>query len=115
MILGTRKAGAIHFHRVLPTAPEGGDTQSLEGRTAVLHLLPLSISELEMESIRFGSSRVYCFTGFLPANHSRSFRPVQTYSHYRQTCLERDVRRLVQLRDANFIRPMPGGERYRQE
>lgn len=87
-------------------------SQSLAGRTAVLHLLPLSISELEMEGIHFGSSWEYCFTGFLPAIHARSLRPVQTYAHYYQTYVERDVRQLVQLKDAtlfqNFIRLLAG-------
>lgn len=89
-----------------------GISQSLAGRTAVLHLLPLSIAELEMEGIRFPSSWEYCFTGFLPAIHARSLRPVQTYAHYYQTYLERDVRQLVQLKDAtlfqNFIRLLAG-------
>ena len=87
-------------------------SQSLAGRTAVLHLLPLSIAELEMEGIHFGSSWEYCFNGFLPAIHARSLRPVQTYAHYYQTYLDRDVRQLVQLKDAtlfqNFIRLLAG-------
>ncbi|MFZ9937554.1 MAG: ATP-binding protein [Luteolibacter sp.] len=78
-------------------------TQSLAGRTAILHLLPLSIAELAGAGIRFDSFAEYAFHGFLPRIHDRGQRPATAYSNYYQTYVERDVRQLIQLKDASLF------------
>jgi predicted AAA+ superfamily ATPase len=78
-------------------------TQSLAGRTAILHLLPLSIAELARAGIRFDSFAEYAFQGFLPRIYDRGQRPATAYSNYYQTYVERDVRQLIQLKDASLF------------
>lgn len=75
-------------------------TQSLAGRTAILNLLPLSITELDAAGIRFDSFAEYAFHGFLPRVHDQAQRPAKAYANYYQTYVERDVRQLVRLKDA---------------
>jgi uncharacterized protein len=76
-------------------------SQSLAGRTAILHLYPLSIKELSQAGISFDHFSEYCFTGFLPAIHAHHQRPGIAYSNYYQTYVERDVRQLIHLKDAS--------------
>jgi len=78
-------------------------TQSLAGRTAILHLLPLSIHELEQADLKFDSMEEYCFTGFMPGIYSQSQRPTTAYANYYQTYVERDVRQLIHLKDASLF------------
>jgi len=77
--------------------------QSLAGRTAILHLLPLSISELRAGGIEFATFEEYCFHGFLPRIYDQKQRPSVAYSNYYQTYVERDVRQLIQLKDASLF------------
>lgn len=77
--------------------------QSLTGRTAILHLLPLSIGELTQAGIEFDAFEEYAFTGFLPRIHEQSQRPTTAYANYYQTYVERDVRQLIQLKDASLF------------
>lgn len=74
-------------------------SQSLAGRTALLHLLPLSISELHTAKIRKSDFSDYCFTGFLPRIYDKSIRAGVAYSNYYQTYIERDVRQLINLKN----------------
>src|SRR5690606_12193660 len=78
-------------------------SQSLAGRTAILHLLPLSIKELENGGIVFDSFEEYVFNGFLPRIHDQKQRPQAAYSSYYQTYVERDVRQLIQLKDSSLF------------
>lgn len=75
-------------------------TQSLAGRTGVLHLMPLSISELDRVGIRFQDYEKYLFNGFLPRVYDQKQRPHTAYANYYQTYVERDVRQLIQLKDS---------------
>lgn len=81
-------------------------SQSLAGRTAILNLLPFSISELKAADIQFDRFEDYCFTGFLPRIYEESQRPTTAYSNYYQTYIERDVRQLIQLKDASLFEKM---------
>lgn len=87
-------------------------TQSLAGRTGILHLLPLSIAELDAAGIRFERFEDYIQHGFLPRVHDQQQRPHTAYANYYQTYVERDVRQLIQLKDAlvfeKFIKLMAG-------
>lgn len=78
-------------------------SQSLAGRTAVLHLLPFSIQELAIGGIHFESFSEYAFRGFLPRIYDESLRPATAYSNYYQTYVERDVRQLINLKDASLF------------
>jgi len=77
--------------------------QSLAGRTAILHLLPLSIAELTQADIRFDRFEAYAFHGFLPRIYDRKQRPTRAWSNYYQTYVERDVRLLINLKDASLF------------
>jgi len=87
-------------------------TQSLAGRTAILHLLPFSIRELDTAGIRLERFEDYAFHGFLPRIHDRNLRPSTAYANYYQTYVERDVRQMIQVRDATafekFLKLMAG-------
>jgi hypothetical protein len=78
-------------------------TQSLAGRTAMLHLLPLSIRELSATGIRFESFEEYAYQGFLPRIYDQKQRPTTAYSNYFQTYVERDVRQLIHLKDVTLF------------
>lgn len=87
-------------------------TQSLAGRTGILNLLPFSIAELEAASIAFDKFEEYVFTGFLPRVYDQNQRPNTAYANYYQTYIERDVRQIIQLKDASqfdkFMRLLAG-------
>ena len=87
-------------------------TQSLAGRTGILNLLPLSIAELQGANIHFERVEDYIFHGFLPRIYDQKQRPHTAYANYYQTYIERDVRQLIQLKDASlfekFIKLMAG-------
>ncbi len=73
-------------------------TQSLAGRTALIKLLPLSISEvLSVEKINSKDEIIY--KGFFPRIYNDQLNPTKAYSNYYQTYIERDVRQLIQLKD----------------
>ena len=78
-------------------------TQSLAGRTGILHLLPLSIAELTAAGIRFDDFSEYIHHGFLPRVYDQQQRPYTAYANYYQTYVERDVRQLINLKDANLF------------
>jgi predicted AAA+ superfamily ATPase len=78
-------------------------TQSLAGRTAILKLLPFSISELNQANITFDNFEDYCFKGFLPKVHDQVIRPTTLYSNYYQTYIERDVKLLVNIKDLSLF------------
>jgi len=78
-------------------------TQSLAGRTGILNLLPLSISEMKKAGIIFKSTEEYIFNGFLPRIYDQQQRPHTAYANYYQTYIERDVRQLINLKDATLF------------
>jgi predicted AAA+ superfamily ATPase len=72
--------------------------QSLAGRTALLTLLPFSISELKSaESTAPRSFAEWIHFGFLPRIYDQGIRPQSAWRDYYQTYVERDVRQLIQL------------------
>ena len=78
-------------------------TQSLAGRTGLLHLLPLSIEELTQAGKTFDGFEGYVLHGFLPRVHSQNQRPFRAYANYYQTYIERDVRQLIELKDVSLF------------
>lgn len=87
-------------------------TQSLAGRTSILHLYPFSIAELRDAGIVLDSPWDYIYQGFLPRVYDQNQRPTQAYSNYYQTYVERDVRQLINLKDLamfeKFIKLLAG-------
>lgn len=87
-------------------------SQSLAGRTAILNLLPLSIRELQTAGIEFDHFSDYLWKGFLPRIYDQKQRPESAYANYFQTYVERDVRQLINLKDASvfekFLRLLAG-------
>jgi len=86
--------------------------QSLAGRTAVLNLLPFSIAELNRAGIGFDDFASYALHGFLPRIYDQNQRPTRAWSNYYQTYVERDVRLMINVKDAalfeKFIRLLAG-------
>lgn len=78
-------------------------SQSLAGRTALLRLLPFSLSERR----RTGASDALndiLFSGFYPRIHDRGLDPRQHFRDYFETYVERDVRRLGEIRNLSSFR-----------
>jgi hypothetical protein len=73
-------------------------SQTLAGRTAVLHLLPFSISELNTVPERYES---LIFKGQYPRIYDRDIEPIDFYPSYIQTYVERDVRLIKNIGDIN--------------
>jgi predicted AAA+ superfamily ATPase len=73
--------------------------QTLAGRNAVLTLLPFTIDEVR----RIGASTEpfdLVISGLMPPVHDRALQPSRFYRGYYQTYVERDVRLLINLRNA---------------
>lgn len=103
-------------------------SQSLAGRSAVLHLLPLSLSELlgrqapPLSSIGRKLPRLKTppkidlmdtlFRGFYPRIHDKNLDPQQWFRNYYRTYVERDVREIVNVGDiesfSRFVRLCAG-------
>lgn len=78
--------------------------QSLAGRTALLHLLPFTLGERERSGAS-GALDDILYSGFYPRIHDQGIEPRQALSDYFQTYVERDVRRLGEIRNVlNFQR-----------
>jgi len=78
-------------------------SQSLAGRIGILTLLPFSIGELKSAGISFDQFSDYAFTGFLPRVYDQKLRPSTAYENYYRTYVERDVRMLVNLKNASLF------------
>ncbi len=77
-------------------------SQSLAGRTAILTLLPLSLSELHQAKIKTESFDLM-HRGFYPNLHAQNLDPRRFYNAYQQTYIERDVRSLIMLKDLSLF------------
>lgn len=78
-------------------------SQSLAGRTALLRLLPFSLSELQ-ETGASNDVDEMLFSGFYPRIHDQRLDPRQALSDYFETYVERDVRRLANVRELGTFR-----------
>lgn len=86
-------------------------SQSLAGRTALLRLLPLSISELQASGRSIDKNELL-YRGCLPRIHDDALNPSTAYANYFRTYVERDVRQLMELRNQQlfetFLRLLAG-------
>lgn len=85
-------------------------TQSLAGRTAILHLLPFSLSEAYPKKVPAVEDML--FKGFYPRIFDKKLDPTEAMVFYVSTYVERDVRSLVNVKDLrqfqNFLRLCAG-------
>jgi uncharacterized protein len=73
-------------------------SQTLAGRTAVLHLLPFSLRELGLQSEPYEN---LIFKGQYPRIYDREIPPTDFYPSYIQTYVDRDVRLIKNIGDTN--------------
>ncbi len=85
--------------------------QSLAGRTALLTLYPLSLSELAQTKKPYATQELL-WNGFFPSIYDKKLNPTRFYKNYYQTYVERDVRQLINLKDLaafqSFIKLLAG-------
>jgi predicted AAA+ superfamily ATPase len=73
-------------------------SQSLAGRTAILHLLPLALEEIEQ--VHPGLDVFdWLVKGCYPRLMVRNLKPERFFNGYVQTYVERDVRSLINIKD----------------
>jgi len=84
--------GSQHF------ALSGAVSQSLAGRAAVTELLPLSVSELASAHL-LEDVWSTVFKGGYPAIYARKMDPLEWFSSYVATYVERDVRQILNVTD----------------
>jgi len=77
-------------------------TQSLAGRTALLKLLPFSISEIK-GSFEIPSIEHLLYTGFYPRIYDMGLNPTRTLGDYVETYIERDLRNIISIRDLSHF------------
>lgn len=74
-------------------------TQSLAGRVALLKLLPFTIGEISTLGKEYRTDD-YLLNGFYPGIYSEGLNPVKAYRNYYETYVERDIRQILQVKDA---------------
>ena len=73
-------------------------TQSLAGRTALLTLLPMALTELLAASFDLSIDE-WMLRGGYPRIYKDNLDPTKAYRNYFQTYVERDLRQLIQVKD----------------
>jgi predicted AAA+ superfamily ATPase len=85
--------------------------QSLAGRTALLYLLPLSLQELRDADIPLSLDETLLKGGY-PRIFKDHLDPIKAYRNYFQTYVEKDLRKLIQVKDLSqfqkFVRLCAG-------
>lgn len=76
-----------------------GISQSLAGRTALVRLLPFSLSEAYGADLKRTTLDQVLYTGFYPHIFDKSLNPTEAMGFYVNTYVERDLRMLVNVRD----------------
>ena len=74
-------------------------SQSLAGRAAVLHLLPLSAQELSSANYTFENPFSLIQNGFYPRIYDQGIPATDWYKSYINTYIERDVRQITNISD----------------
>ena len=78
-------------------------SQSLAGRTALLRLLPFSLAERRRTGASDNIDDIL-YSGFYPRIHNRKLEPRQALGDYFETYVERDVRRIGEIRNLEHFR-----------
>jgi uncharacterized protein len=79
-------------------------SQTLAGRTAILHLLPFSLDERRQSGKWEEDLWVDMFRGGYPRIHDRNLDPERWYADYITTYVERDVRQVKDIGDLRTFR-----------
>ena len=86
-------------------------SQSLAGRTGLLHLLPFSLAERRRMNASNAIDEIL-YSGFYPRVHDQKIEPRQAYADYFETYVTRDVRQLSEIRNLSsfqrFVRLCAG-------
>ncbi len=77
-------------------------SQSLAGRTALLKLLPFSISEVK-KNYGFSNIDELIYKGFYPRIYDQNLDPTQALADYFETYVERDLRQLIQVKNLSLF------------
>ncbi len=72
-------------------------TQSLAGRVAMLRLLPFSFNELKIGKWFVEHNNTLIYKGFYPKVFDKKIKPLDFYSSYVETYIQRDVRSLLNI------------------
>ena len=72
--------------------------QSLAGRTALLKLLPFSITEIE-KNYGFSNIDELLYKGFYPRIYDHNLEPTQALGNYFETYVERDLRHIIHIKN----------------
>lgn len=88
-------------------------SQTLAGRTAILKLLPFSLSELKnLRRYQDDNYEDWIFRGFYPRLYDQDLTPNDFFPFYYETYLQRDVREIQNIRDlsqfSNFVKLCAG-------
>jgi hypothetical protein len=87
-------------------------SQSLAGRIALFHLLPLSLAELQQGNFNFENWEDYVIRGAYPRKWINDIDPAEYYGNYLNTYIERDVRMLKNIMNLDvfqkFIKLLAG-------
>ncbi len=78
-------------------------SQSLAGRTALLRLLPFSLAERRRTGAGNDIDEIL-YSGFYPRIHDQRLNPRQALGDYLETYVERDVRRIGEIRNLSSFR-----------
>ncbi len=82
--------------------------QSLAGRVAYLHLLPLSLQELKNSDLLYIDYKKHILQGFYPEVIKKKINAADWYENYLNTYIEKDVRQLKNITNiatfSKFIR-----------
>ncbi len=73
-------------------------SQSLAGRTAILDLLPMSLTELAESGIALSLDEALLYGGY-PRIFKDKLNPTNAYINYFRTYIERDLRELINVKD----------------
>ena len=79
-------------------------SQTLAGRTAILHLLPFSLGERSQSDSWKPDLWLDMFRGGYPRIHDRNLDPERWYADYVTTYVERDVRQVKEIGDLRTFR-----------
>jgi hypothetical protein len=79
-------------------------SQTLAGRTAILHLLPFSLDERRQSEEWQEDLWLDVFRGGYPRVYDRHLDPVRWYADYITTYVERDVRQVKEIGDLHAFR-----------
>ena len=79
-------------------------SQTLAGRTAILHLLPFSLGERRQTGTWTEDLWLDIFRGAYPRVHDRDLDPARWYADYITTYVERDVRHVKDIGDLRTFR-----------